>query len=127
MFVVGLLGWWYGTGWRRRLGDVRERLVSTMDYFSIDLLLGTLFSPFRQISAGHVQGPLVVQFRALFDNLLSRLIGAAVRITVIGVGIMAILLTAVGGILLVITWALVPVLPLVGVVLTAIGWLPWTR
>ncbi|MET0979649.1 MAG: hypothetical protein ABWX90_00140, partial [Candidatus Saccharimonadales bacterium] len=60
MFVIGTLSWWYGAGWRQRLAMLRERLANTIDYFSIDLLARTLFSPFRQISAGKVNGPIGV-------------------------------------------------------------------
>lgn len=127
MFVVGLLGWWYGAGWKRCFDVVRERLVSTMDYFSIDLLIGTLFSPFRQISAGGVRGPLAVQVRALFDNLLSRLIGAAVRITVMFVGVFAIIATLLGGIVWILAWALIPLSMPLGFILAVLGWIPWIR
>lgn len=126
MFITGILLWWYGPGWRQRLGLLRERLASTMDYFSIDLLLRTLFSPFRQISAGKVQGPLGVQMRAFFDRLISRVIGMFVRLTMILIGSVAILFHAVVGSLLVILWAFIPLLPLLGVLLFLVGWMPWT-
>jgi len=127
MFVVGLLSWWYGEGWKRRFRDVLERLASTMDYFSIDLLLRTLFSPFRQISAGGVRGPLVVQIRAFFDNLLSRVIGATVRSIVIVIGVVTILLTVVVGMIMIVTWAIVPILPFIGLILASAGWTPWIQ
>lgn len=124
---MGLLGWWYGAGWKGRARAVRERLAATMDYFSIALLLRTLFSPFRQISAGKVTGPIALQMRALFDNLLSRVIGAIVRSMMIGVGLVAIALTLIVGAMLLVVWAFVPLLPLVGLTLMMIGWLPWIR
>ena len=55
------------------------KLVSVFDYFSIDLLVRTWFAPFRQISAGAVDGPIGVQIRAFFDRLISRTIGGIVR------------------------------------------------
>lgn len=126
MFITGILLWWYGPGWRQRLSLLRERLASTMDYFSIDLLLRTLFSPFRQISAGKVQGPLGVQMRAFFDRLISRVIGMFVRLTMILIGSVAILFHVVIGSLFVILWAVVPLLPLIGIILFIAGWIPWT-
>lgn len=124
---MGLLGWWYGAGWKGRVQAVRERVAATMDYFSISLLLRTLFSPFRQISAGSVQGSLTVQMRALFDNLLSRVIGMIARSMMIIVGIIAIILTLIIGGVLVCSWAIVPLLPLVGLVFMLMGWIPWIR
>lgn len=125
MFIVGILSWWYGAGWRQRFVMLRERLATTIDYFSIDLLAGTLFSPFRQISAGRVNGPLGVKMRAFLDRLISRCIGAMVRSAVIVIGIMAILMHGIIGCVTLIVWALLPSLPVVGLGLYLIGWLPW--
>jgi hypothetical protein len=122
---VGILSWWYGEGWKQRVVMQREKLASTMDYFSIDLLLRTFFSPFRQISAGKVNGPLGVQLRAFSDRLISRMIGAMVRLFMIIIGTLAILLYIVIGAAWLIIWAFVPFLPVVGLVLFLAGWMPW--
>lgn len=127
MFIVGLFSWWYGAGWRQRLLAAREHIASTYDYFSIDLLVKTLFAPFRQISAGKVRGSLEVQMRAFFDRLISRWIGATVRLIVIFIGTIALCLSLVIQGVLIVAWAFVPVLPLVGMVLAGAGWMPWLR
>lgn len=126
MFIVGILGWWYGQGWRQRAERLGDKLAGTVDYFSIDLLVRTLFSPYRQISAGKVRGPLGVQMRAFFDRLISRLIGAMIRLVMIVIGTAAILFHAVIGVMLLVAWAIVPVAPVIGVILFVSGWLPWT-
>jgi hypothetical protein len=127
MFIVGLFSWWYGTGWRQRAVLLRERLVAVDDYFSIDLLLRTLFNPFRQISAGGVRGPLSVQIQAFFDRLISRCIGAMIRGFIIIIGVISLMVyTVIGGVLLV-AWLFVPLLPLVGAVLWLMGWIPWNQ
>ncbi|HEU5122148.1 MAG TPA: hypothetical protein VFT59_04850 [Candidatus Saccharimonadales bacterium] len=125
MFIVGILSWWYGTGWKQRFLMLRERLAATADYFSIDLLLKTLFAPYRQISAGQVQGALNVQMRAFFDRLLSRIIGAVIRTFMIVFGLLSLLFYLVIGLFLVILWGVVPLLPILGVILFVTGWLPW--
>jgi hypothetical protein len=125
MFIIGILQWWYGRGWVMRAVRLREKLMSTLDYFSIDLLLRTFFSPFRQISAGQVRGPLGVQMRAFFDRLISRVIGAMVRLTMIIVGIFAIVMYTVVGGAMVIVWGVIPLVPIFGIVLFAAGWVPW--
>jgi hypothetical protein len=96
-----------------------------MDYFSIDLLIGTLFAPFRQISAGKTTGSLDVQLHAFFDRLISRCIGAVMRIFMVVVGTIAIILHAVIGGLFLVTWAVIPLLPVIGVMLFVVGWIPW--
>lgn len=125
MFIVGLLSWWYGAGWRGRARGFRDTLAAAMDYFSIDLLLKTLFSPFRQISAGNVQGSLNVQMHAFFDQLISRAIGGVMRTVMILVGVVALVAYTVIGSILLLLWPIVPLAPIVGIVLAGIGWTPW--
>ena len=121
LLVTELLRWWYGDGLRVRLRQVTNRLDGTLDYFSIDLLLKTLFAPFRQISAGRVDGPLGVQLRALIDKLFSRVIGAFIRTIILVVGGVTIGVQTVVGIVLLLIWALVPVLPFIGIGLAVAG------
>jgi hypothetical protein len=121
MLFVSLLRWWYSDGWIRRARIISNQLDGVVDYFSIDLLLRTLFSPFRQISAGKVDGPLEVQMRALVDKLVSRVIGAIIRLILLVIGLVAIAGQAIIGFLILIIWAFVPLLPVIGIVLTVIG------
>ncbi len=125
MFIVGILSWWYGDGWIQRLVMFRERLAAMMDYFSIGLLVRTLFSPFRQISAGQVDGPLEIKLRALADRLISRCIGAMVRTAVMIVGIVAIMLYVLMSGVTMLVWAIAPVLPITGIILAITGVIPW--
>lgn len=125
MAIIGMLSWWYTTGWKQQILKLREKVASTMDYFSIDLLLRTFFSPFRQISAGKVTGPIGVQMRAFFDRLISRVIGAMVRLFMIVFGSVAIVFYAVIRIALLAVWAFIPLLPFIGLYLFGVGWTPW--
>jgi hypothetical protein len=124
MFLVGILTWWYGDGWRQRVHMITTRIAASSDYFSITLLLSTLFSPFRQISAGRVQGPIGVHIRALFDVLISRIIGAIVRTVMITIGTVYIAIQSVVGLVVLIMWALVPLFPVLGLIVTVIGVTP---
>ena len=126
MLIVGIISWWYGRGWGQRVLKLRDGLAGLMDYFSIDLLLKTMFSPYRQISAGKVQGPLGVQMHAFFDRLISRLIGAMIRFTMIIFGAVAIAFYAIFGMIALVLWAVVPLMPVVGIMLFSAGWIPWS-
>ena len=126
MFIVGILHWWYGDGARVQFGRVRERLIAAYDYFSLDLLMRSLFSPFRQISAGKVQGSLEVKFRAFIDNLISRAVGTVMRTILVVLGILGIFLAVVMGLVWLLVWFMVPFLPVIGVILFLTGWVPWT-
>lgn len=124
LLVSELLRWWYGDGWRKHAQLVASRLDGTMDYFSMDLLAKTLFAPFRQISAGKVDGPIGVQVRAMVDKLFSRIIGAFVRIILLMIGGVTIGIQALLGIGMLIAWVLVPLLPILGVILMIVGVTP---
>lgn len=123
---MGILGWWYGAGWKQRADMVKERLASTIDYFSIDLLVRTLFAPFRQISADKINGSINAQMHAFFDRTISRMIGMIVRLGMIVIGTAAIIIYALLGLIGLVVWAMVPLFPLLGLLLFAVGWMPWT-
>jgi hypothetical protein len=121
LLVTELLKWWYTAGLRQRAQKVSLRLDGTIDYFSMDLLLKTLFSPFRQISAGKVDGSLEVKLRAVADRLISRLIGGIVRSTLLIIGGITIVFQSILAIVTMVLWLLVPILPIVGIALSIKG------
>lgn len=125
MVIVGIITWWYSAGFVQALRSVGVRLAGLFDFFSIDLLLKTLFSPFRQISAGRVDGPLGVQLQALLDKLVSRLIGAMVRTVVMLAGIVSLVVMLLLSAVYLVAWLLMPFIPLVGLTLALAGWVPW--
>lgn len=124
MFLANILHWWYGNGWLGCIQKIKNRLGSMVDFFSINLLISTLFAPYRQISAGAVAGSLNVQVRAFFDNLLSRIIGAIVRSCLIIFGLIVITLQTMLGVIVVISWLVIPFLPVIGLIMMIIGWVP---
>lgn len=121
LLVTELLKWWYEAGLRQRMQKIALQLDGTIDYFSMDLLVKTLFAPFRQISAGKVDGSLEVKFRALIDKLFSRVIGVIVRCILLLVGCVTIVLQLGLGLLVLALWAALPLLPIVGIILAVKG------
>jgi hypothetical protein len=124
MFLVGMLNWWYGQGWRERIRKSGSHLSGVVELFSIGQLLSTLFSPFRQISAGRVSGSATVQVRAFFDKVISRIIGAIVRTIVIIAGLLTLAVQAVYQCVVLILWLVLPLFLIVGCILAVIGWTP---
>ena len=125
MVVVGLLSWGYGLGLRRFVVSVGRRITAVYDYFSIGELLRTWFSPFRQISAGSVSGPFSVQWHAFADRTISRFVGGFMRTLMIVIGLLSIICMGVVACVAIVMWLTVPFMPLVGVVLSVMGWMPW--
>jgi len=127
MFLVGIISWWYGSGWKGQLGRVYGRLTATAGFFSIGQLFSTLFSPFRQISASGAGGSISAQTRAFFDKTLSRVIGAIVRLFTILAGVVVLFLQALFELIILIIWLLLPAFPVIGLIAFVIGWVPrWT-
>lgn len=116
--MTGILQWWYVGGWRIFVTGLGERLKNSADFFSIGLLLKTLFAPFRQISANEAG---VSRMQAFLDKLFSRVIGAVVRIFIIIAGIIALTFQLVFGIVLAILWPIIPFLPIACIVLAIVG------
>lgn len=125
MFIVGLLRWWYSAGWTRRGQMVMDGLHRTTDYFSIGLLLRTMFSLFRQDGAGSVDGPLTAKLEAFGGALISRFIGAGIRTIVLIMGCLTIIVRSLVGALLLILWLFVPIAPIIGFIVMMTGWIPW--
>lgn len=123
MLIFGFISWWYGDGWRQRGVMAKSRLASLLDTFSIGLLIKTLFAPFRQIDAGKVEGTLSLKFQALINKLISRTIGAFMRTIVMIVGVVALFISLLVNIATLILWPLVPLLPVIGLVSTLVGWM----
>lgn len=127
MVVWGMMIWWYTDGWRQCFSRAKERLLATLDFFSVDLLLKTLFAPFRQIAAGGVRGSFDAQMRAFFDRLISRCIGTCVRLIMIFVGTLTVVGTMIVSGVVLLAWPLVPLMPFLGAVLFVMGWTPWSN
>jgi hypothetical protein len=124
MVIVWALSWWYGAGWKMRFIVLRSQLASSYDYFSIGLLTTSLFAPYRQISAGKVNGPVAIQFRAFVDRQISRVIGAVVRTILITAGLIWLLIQVLMGAAVIAAWLVIPFLPLIGFIMTLSGWVP---
>lgn len=125
MFLVGLLSWWYGEGLKARLSQTWQHIRGVTEVFSVGQLLMTLFSPFRQVSAGSSGGSLVDKFQAFIDKTISRFIGAMIRLFTILTGLVVIFAVFIYEHLILILWPLVPVLIVAGVIATSVGWIPW--
>lgn len=123
MFLVGILSWWYGDGFLRRIQITQKRLISSADIFSISLLIRTLFNPFRQISVDATGASLPEKIRAFFDRLLSRIIGAIVRSFMILFGSMFIFLRLILEVIMITFWLFMPILPVIGAILMVLGWM----
>jgi hypothetical protein len=124
MVIFSLFLWWYTKGWLTLARKGGERIKGVLNFFSVPLLAGSLFAPFRQISAGRpTGGSLSVQMQALGDRLFSRFMGAMIRsfLILLGIATVAVTTLVVGVVLLL--WPVVPFAPVLSIVWA--GAYPW--
>lgn len=127
MFIVGLFGWWYGAGWKKVGSILLEKLAASEDFLSIGQLLGSLFAPFKQISAtSSGRGTFQDKIREWADRQFSRVFGFIIRTILIVLGVVWLLVQGALYIGVFLLWPLIPLFPLVGIVLMSVGWIPWT-
>ena len=112
MLIIELINWWYGHGFRAFGRKLLEKLGHTADFFSVGTLLKTLFLPFRQISAGKVDGSLETRLRATFDRLISRLVGATIRFFLIVAGFISLAVQSVFSLVAMLVYPFMPAVPI---------------
>lgn len=121
MVLFDMLLWWYTAAWIEVLQKAQRRAVGVFEAFSVSLLARTLFSPFRQIDAGKVRGPIGIQLRAWFDRSFSRVFGAVVRSVMILCGLAGTVGVFCAGVVWAAAWLVMPVLPILGIIAVIIG------
>jgi hypothetical protein len=124
MFLVGLLSWWYGDGFFARVQAIKVRLVGFLDFFSILILLKTLFAPYKQISAGGNFDKSETWLQIIVDKLISRVVGFFARIFLIIAGIIVIIFQIIFSAVVIIFWLILPLIPVAGLIMYVIGWVP---
>lgn len=122
MIVIDWFAWWYTTAWRQVGRRLHMRLAGIFDMFSVKLLAGSLFAPFRQIDAGSVRGPMDVRLRAWFDRSFSRVFGFFLRSLMIITSLIAVIIVGTAGVLWLLIWPLLPALPILGIVAAGSRW-----
>ena len=123
MAIAEMFLWWYSSGWKVFVGKLKTALSSITDFFSMGSLVRTLFKPYRQISAEVARdgASLDIKFHMFLDRLISRIVGFFSRLTLLFVGIIIIIFGSIFSLILIILWPIIPLLPVVGIILTAIG------
>jgi hypothetical protein len=115
--MLGLFSWWYGAGWKGTLGATSKRLRGLADMFSVDILVATLFAPWKRVVT-YPGASFDAKLRAFGDNLVSRCVGFFVRAAVLIAACVAFLFLLVVGLLELVLW---PLTPLAGVALIVVG------
>lgn len=87
----------------------RNILVFCLTYFSLPVLVQTLFSPWRRVEwQSEKRFDIGLLLQNMFGNLVSRVLGACIRIWIILLGLIAVLAALAAGIAIFVSWFLVP-------------------
>lgn len=108
--MLKFLAWHYSEGFSYYLGRWIYALRYIEHYFSIPILLKTLFYPWKRLESED-KGPgfdISRYFENLTFNLISRFIGATVKIVLIIFSVFLITFIFIGGGLGIVIWALIP-------------------
>jgi len=107
--VIIFWRWYYGKAIKDILTAWKNFIIFSVEYFSIPLLLKTLFSPWRRDITKKVRGFDIGQFfHVLSFNAISRTVGFIIRIPTIILGIIFFFATVILGALFFILWFALP-------------------
>ncbi len=116
--LIKYLEWHFFDVPRAILKAWKNFLAFNLKYFSMGLLLRTLFSPWRRYRSSYGRGlDLKRYFETFTFNMITRLIGAVMRSFLIVIGLLIEVLFFLAGIVILIGWLALPALLIVGLCL----------
>ncbi len=103
--------WHYTHALQELLQNIKNFLKFLYHFFSIGILFKTFFAPWRSLGEPYPRGFKPVEsISILLNNLSLRMIGIALRTTVILIGLLALFLSAVVSVAFFIIWLIAPAL-----------------
>jgi hypothetical protein len=109
LVLIELFTWWFGRGYGELIHYCLNLIKKVQHSFSITILISTLFSPWRQIVTLPGRS-FDEKMRAVLDNLVSRAVGFCVRIISLVTALILMILAAVLGVVMAVSWPLIPAL-----------------
>lgn len=95
----------------------RNFFMFNLNYFSVFPLMKTLFSPWRRYNWVYPKGfDIAKYFEILSSNLISRMMGAIMRSSLIVIGLIMEILIIIAGIIILIAWLALPAILILGLI-----------
>jgi len=114
---LGWLSWQFFEMPGNILKAWRNFLLFNLNYFSIPLLIKTFLSPWRQYQWAYGKGFDVKRYlEAFFSNLISRILGAMVRLILILVGFLTEIFIIFSGMIILFGWLALPFTLIAGLI-----------
>jgi ABC-type transport system involved in cytochrome bd biosynthesis fused ATPase/permease subunit len=112
---VAFITWHYNTGLKELTRAFRNFLSFGIHYFPIKELSKTIFSHWRRSSDSYGEGLDVgVWAKAFLGNMISRILGAIIRLVIIAVGIVFEITLFFVGSAIILIWVLLPIIITLG-------------
>jgi hypothetical protein len=109
LIVPYYIRWHYSQALLDMEQNFRNFLKFIYNFFSIHLLLFSLFAPWERMNEGYAKGlDIEAFFGTLVTNTIMRIIGALVRTIVIIFGIIFLLLACICVVVATVTWLIMP-------------------
>ncbi len=110
VIAVDYIGWHYGAAFRSIIAIWTNLMWFAVHFFSIPMLLRTLFSPWRRVQEQYqIRNGLQRFFEALVVNVMTRIIGMLMRLTIILCGLIILSVLFFGIVVFLIFWVLAPI------------------
>ncbi|PIS38942.1 MAG: hypothetical protein COT34_01065 [Candidatus Nealsonbacteria bacterium CG08_land_8_20_14_0_20_43_11] len=115
IIFVQLLSWYLAETPKRILAGWKNFLAFGLDFFSVPLLFKTFFSYWRRYRWFYPRGFDFSKYgEVFFSNLISRFLGASVRVVFIILGILAEILIFSVGLVVFLGWFVLPLIVFAG-------------
>jgi len=113
--LIQYLIWYFFDVPREILSGWKNFLTFNLNYFSIPLLFKTFFAHWRQYKWSYGRGFDISKYlEAFFSNMISRILGAAMRAILIFIGILSEILIIIFGLILFFGWVFLPAFMIYG-------------
>jgi hypothetical protein len=109
--LIQVVVWWILETPKKIISAWKNFLRFNLNYFSVSLLLRTLFSPWRKYEVYRGRGFNIGKYiETFFSNLIFRLIGALLRSALIAAGLIAEALILLAGVFVFSAWIASPLI-----------------
>lgn len=121
-FLPYYFSWHYKNAYSHIYGIWKNFLRFTWDFFSVGILSKTLFSKWERLGEEYRKGEKLEEVaETAFINFIMRIVGAAIRLPIIVLGIAALFVVFVGGILFFVVWTFLPFIVVLFLIFGMIG------
>lgn len=111
LLVTDYLAWHYTQAWRDLLRLWINILWALFHFFAFGDLISHLFSPFKRVmEEKSKEFNLQLAAENMLVNGISRIVGALIRLTLIGSGLIIVILALAGALASLVVWIVLPVL-----------------